>query len=364
MIGPVNIFLVIIFAVLVPFILGLLFEYPVFKKGSENTNKIMISRCFIMGFASMLAIFQIIAVPMIYRGTSFKALLYVYISIIAAMVIASVCVNLKTFKAKVLASYSSIKDDIISLDKEHLIIGIVALLFIAFQTCLLTFFMHTDTDDTRFLSEALEAVERNTLLRVHPITGAELSYPVGEMCKDLTSPYPILIAVFSYLTRLNPAVFAHCISPALLIPLAYMTLYLIAAYLFNDKKDIPVFMLIASMVIMFSFESVYSWGYTLLTIIWQGRSIAAVIMLPFLWYVLMRIYTENNTKLLYIALVIISLANADLSGMGSLMAPILGGVFALSYFIKNRRIIKPVIMVLCVIPSGLYVCLFYGGLLK
>ena len=95
MITPLNIILVFIFMVLVPFILGLLFE-----RFFENGDKIVFSRCFAMGLSVMLTLFLIPAFPMIYVGTSFRALLYVYSVILAVSIVISLVFNIKSLKTK------------------------------------------------------------------------------------------------------------------------------------------------------------------------------------------------------------------------------------------------------------------------
>ena len=350
MITPLNIILVFIFMVLVPFILGLLFEHFF-----ENGDKIVFSRCFAMGLSVMLTLFLIPAFPMIYAGTSFTALLYVYSAILAVVLVISLILNLKSLNSKFHKSVSVIRDELSGLDKMYVVILLAAIAMIAFQTSLLIFKMHTDTDDCRFLAESLEAIENNTLLRLHVITGEELSFPLGEMMKEVTAPYPLLISVFSVYTNIHPTVFAHVILPALLIPLCYAVVYLLGKTLFKDTRRTVIYLYIASIVILFSFESVYSWGYTLLTIIWQGRSISAVILLPMLWYIFIKIYVEEKmTPVLFIAALTVGLANSCLSGMGALMAPISGCVFAFANLVKNKKLISSILIGISVIPSGMF----------
>ena len=350
MITPLNIILVFIFMVLVPFILGLLFE-----RFFENGDKIVFSRCFAMGLSVVLTLFLIPAFPMIYVGTSFRALLYVYSVILAVFLIISLILNIKSLKIKFQKSVSTIKEELLSVDKLYLILLLATLAIIAFQTSLLIFKMHTDTDDCRFLAESLEAIENNTLLRLHVITGDELSFPLGEMMKEVTAPYPLIISVLSVYTRMHPTVLAHVILPALLIPLCYATVYLLGKTILKDTKKTICYLYISSIVILFSFESIYSWGYTLLTIIWQGRSISAVIMLPLLWYIFIKVYVEEKmTPVLFIAALTVGLANSCLSGMGALMAPITGCVFAFANLVKNKKLISSILIGISVIPSGMF----------
>jgi len=356
MIGPLNVLLVILFMIIVPFILGLLLER--FFEASGST--LMFSRCLLCGFAIMLATFQIVAVPMIRKNTTFNTLMYVYIAILVVLIALSLATNVKTIKNRITESVSEIKAYINSLSLEQKIVGIAALAIIAFETSLLIFKMHTDTDDCRFLAEALDAVEKNSLLTIHPIKGMDIGGPGGEMVKDSVSPYPIWIAVMSVLTRIHPTVLAHSVFPVLLIPLAYVAAYLFGTFIFAEKKNIPTYMCILSAMILFSFESIYAWGYTLLSIIWQGRSIFAVVILPFVWYILVNIYTASNVGMgAYIVLFTATLSGACLSGMGMTMVPVLCGIFAFLDIVRNKRFTPAICIAICVIPNIIYMLLSY-----
>lgn len=356
MIGPLNVLLVILFLIIVPFILGLLLERIFEASGST----LMFSRCLLCGFTLMLAVFQLVAVPMIKKNTTFDALVYVYTGILVVLIVVSLIINAKTIKERILSSINSIKTSINELTLEQKIMGVVALILIAFETSLLIFKMHTDTDDCRFLAEALDAVEKNVLLTTHPIKGMDIGGQGGEMVKDAVSPYPIWIGAIATLTRMHSTVLAHSIFPVLLIPLSFAGSYLLGTFVFSDKKYLPMYMLILSVVILFSFESIYTWGYTLLTIIWQGRSIYAVVLLPFIWYLLSVIHTEDNAKVGYIiVLFVLCMASACISGMGMIMTPVLCGVFALCDLIINRRLLPAIGIMLCVLPNAIYILLSY-----
>lgn len=347
MIGPVNVLLIILFLIVVPFILGLLLECY-FEK---IDGKMMLSRCFALGVSVMLAAFQLVSVPMIIKAAKFTTLLYAFSILLAALVIFSIFKNAKGIKEKLIKVASNIKANFLEYEKEQKILLLLALILIALQSSLLLVKMHTDTDDCRFLAESLEATERNTLLITHPITGEPLYEPIGEMRKDVSSPYPIFISALAVLTGTQPTVLAHLAFPVLLIPLAYAVLYMIGCYVLTDKKQLPLYMFILSVLILFSFESIYTWGYTMLAIIWQGRSIFSVIILPLVWYILMHIFSEDSLNIgIYIALFTVSMAASDLSGMGLMMTPLTGGAFALTYLIKYKKILRPIGIGICILP--------------
>jgi len=352
-----NVLRTILFMLVLPCILGISFE-KYFNYGKYKA-KLVIPRCLIMGVAIMLALFQIVAVPMIIVGTSFSRLLIVWTCVILICTVFLIARNIQNMKETIYSYFSDMHKLLHEKNKETQIIWSFALLLIVFETCIMLFRTHMDADDSRFIAEAMEAFEKNSLLRIHPITGASLNFPIGEMIKDVVSPYPLFIAAIAKLTGIHPAVLSHAILPVIFIPYAYVVSYLIADFLFKDKRKVGYFMFIIAIVVLFSFESTYSWGYTMLSIIWQGRSIAAVIMLPLLWYVLMFfLRSDEYSKGLYLVIITVALANANLSGMGWMMTPLIGGAFALAYLVLKKKLLPAIMIGLSVMPTVVYMIVY------
>lgn len=357
MIKLVNLILILILLFVVPVILGL-FALPMFgEMGMKKNNpaekgmdKIDICICIPYGIAIMLALFHILSVPMIAIKGRFSVLKNAWFICVVILCILSIFFNRKYFSAGIKNPFTK------KTTTSVYVIWIFAIAIILFQTWLLAFNMHMDTDDVRFISEALEAYDLDSMLMIHPITGTYLGVPMGEMVKELSAPYPFFIATISKITGVHPAITAHTVFPMVLIPLSYIVIYLLGKFFFeqsgtdNEEKKIAVYMLIASIIILFSFESVYSFGYTLLTIIWQGRSILATVMLPLLWITLMKYMSEDISLRLCIFIVIIYIACVDLSGMGTICTMCLGGAYCVAYAIVSKSIKKSIIGFVLLIP--------------
>lgn len=375
MIGFVNIIKIVLWFIFVPFILGLLFE-SLFTDDSSNNKNSRFLACFPAGYAVMLAVFQVLSVPMVARKVSFHILKNAWLICILLIVLFSIYVKRRViielihgFKSlgkgsadKKANSKNTDKSDIKTIIKNadiKKVLLIATLCIIAFQTWLLVFHMHTDTDDVRFVSEALEAYENDTMLKYHPIQGVPLDNPEGEMVKDMSSTFPFFIAVMSAMISVVPAITAHLIFPLFLIPLCYVVAYFIGDHFFKDK-NLSVFMFLFSILVLFSFESIYSFGYTLLTIIWQGRSIAATIMLPFLWLLLMKESVEDVNRLHSLLELTVYIACANLSGMGIISALLLGSMYALNVLFIKRNAKVLVLHVLVMLPNLVYFMYYYS----
>lgn len=355
MINVVNAVLIFIWFLLIPFVLGL-FAMQLFE---NNTNsRCIIAISFPVGFAIMLASFHLFALPALYFKLPFHTLKNQWLTIILVLVVASIAINGK--KTLGILRKLSLKE-IKSIDNVTRIILMCFVLLVLFETWLLVFHMHTDTDDVRFISEALEAYEMDSMLMYHPITGEYLGQAMGEMTKELSSPYPFFIATISKMIMLPPAITAHVLFPMFLIPLFFAVMYLIGSCFFENMKDIAIFLLLLSVLILFSFESVYALGYTLLTIIWQGRSILATIMLPLLWLFLMRGMNEKITIRLGLLIVVTSLACCNLSGMGIVSSICLMLFYAFAYLVSGRSLNKAVQLGLITIPAMINLVYYFIG---
>lgn len=353
MIGFVNILLIFAWGLIVPFLLGMLTDKLL--ADSEGT---LCARNLALGFMLMAAIFQLLAVPMIFLHAPFHVLKYSWIIVILGLSLLSVFVNRRTFSQKLQTQFTLKLPD-----KMTLFIWIAVIFLVLLQVYLLAGHTHRDTDDARFVAEALEAVEKDTMLSYHPITGELLSQPVGEMNKDIMSPYPIFLGLVSTLFQLPPAAAAHLILPILLIPLCYVVFYVIADFFFDgNKKYTGLFLVFLSVIHLFSFESIYASGYTLLTIIWQGRSVAAMILLPLLWYLLLRMTGEHSIKPKeYLLLLISMLSCAMLSGMGIMLSLLLMAAYMCVYVLQKKSLKTVPWMILCMCPN--IVCMVLSKLL-
>lgn len=368
MIGFVNIIKIIVWFVLVPFVLGLLFEnvFRGSKKPLENIktdreglNSAFIMACFPIGYGIMLSVFQIVSIPIVYKRLPFHVVKNAWMILIILLVLLTLAIKRRT----IVNLFGNIRIESV-IDKKTFdltkLLFMAAILVIIFQTWLLVFNMHTDTDDVRFISEALEAYEDDSMLKYHPIQGIPLENPEGEMLKDMSSTYPFFIAVMSKMIGVVPAVTAHVVFPLFLIPLCYIVAYLIGSYFFKEKKyELSIFMLLLSIIVLFSFESIYSFGYTLLTIVWQGRSIVATIMLPFLWLVLMKGCTEEAGYAQYMLELILYVACANLSGMGITSAILLGGAYAVNGVLLKRNIKELALHIAVMIPNMMFFVYYY-----
>ena len=353
---------IIIWSIVVPFLLGQL----VYMLGRDSEEVSAVSKKLAYGFMLMCVIFFVFAVPMITLRLHFHVLVYSWVFITVVLCILSVIYGLRNAKVKQdeASAVQEEKKVKAGADVFTVMVWTAAVLMIAFQTYLLTFNMHVDTDDARFVAEAVEAVDYDTMLIRHAITNEYIGRVAGEQTKEVTAPYPLFIALMSKLYGIHPAICAHTVFPALFIPLCYVVFGIIGAHVFEgDMLKRGLFLLFLSVIHLFSFETIYASGYTLLTIIWQGRSILAMIMLPLLWYFLMRVSdSERVRREDYVYILMAAVACAMLSNMGAVLAGVMTAVYAVVNGVRLRSFKTCVFMGLCMVPD--VVCVLITRLLR
>ena len=342
MINLVSVLMIIVWAVIVPYLLGNL----VSRVCGDRRGVVTMSIAY--GFMLMCVLFLFAAVPMILLRTPFHVLKYVWVGITVSLSVISLILIRKDKGQKTLGTAEFVRGIL----SDRFTACIAAMIIIVFETGLLTFKMHVDTDDARFVAEAMEAVENDSMLLRHPITGQYFGVATGEQRKDITAPYPVFIGLFSSLTGVHPAICAHTVFPFLYIPLSYLVFALAGDWLFEgDIRRKGLFLLFLSLIHLFSFETIYAAGYTLLTIIWQGRSVAAMIMLPLLWYILIKISDKEKISAGdYILIMVACLANAMLSNMAALFAFLMSLAYMTVVAVRRRSIRTAVFSIFSIIP--------------
>lgn len=364
--NALNIIYILIWGIVVPFILGFQFDILMSKE------RISYARCLLFGYVIYFALFQLLAPEFIIKGGQFLALYYTWLLIVVIFAAAVLIINRKIFLNRVTEPITSYykalrnhKGSVVSFiisnhDWLEIVVAIGAIFFILFHTFLIGYMMHFDTDDARFVAEALEAFEKNTLLTYHPITGNLLNGPIGEMRKDVYAPYPVFMAVYGKLFKLPPAIAAHTILPFLYVPMSYMAFYLIAKYFFkNDTKSISVSLLLFGVINTFSMETIFSYGWVLLTLVWQGRSLLCTVMIPFMLYLLIPFVTEKEIKKSqYVFLALTGIACCMLSGMGATLIVPMVLSFALAALLVKRDVKLVLNMIITAMPVAVYFVLY------
>ncbi|MGI6111756.1 MAG: DUF6077 domain-containing protein [Bilifractor sp.] len=333
--------------------------------------------CLLSGTVLMWAVFELIAVPGLLGHMRFSTAVGLWLASLAAILIVY---SLTTRRLPLCRDVSLRAPDVRSFFRRHTrgmtlltwILLAAVICSVGYQVCMYIFGSYMDADDSRFVAEATEAFQQNTILEMNPATGVQ-SRDWSEITKDMPSPWTIWLALLSRLSCIHPAIFSHTVYAPWLLLLFYAIVFLGGQRLFqNDKNKVLLFELVASVCMMFFAGSSRTAGEFTLHRIWQGKATVAGVGIPLLMLELLILYQtaevrrkKNDTvpwkgsflvQHPFRAWLILFLTDAGcclMSGMGVILAALLIGVGGLWYLLAYRRIRPVLAMAAACIPSAI-----------
>lgn len=331
-----GIMILVLYFGIVPTVIGKFAVSILYK--DTRINK---AETYLWGNIILWVIFQILSVFMGIAGISFMSLTVVFTGIILICML----VSIKRYGRGLGISLYRIKE---------LQFGEWLVVFLILgQVCMSVFkATYIGADDAAYIATSLDAVERNSISVVNPYTGEA----DGVSIKILLTSWNYYISFLSKISGIHVAAIAHTLLPVLLIPMAYMVYWLIARYLLNnDRKKTTICLLLLNFLILFGAYSWYTVSLRLDICVWHGKAVMAAILLPFLFYYLLRTDEYGKIELLCLLLIMTATCAMSLMGVGLSVIMVLA-TFVAKY--KKNSIKKMAPLLLAVVLISL-VAVFY-----
>jgi hypothetical protein len=304
----------------------------------------------------MMAIAQVVLVPCIALRKSFSFAFAIWL---AAVILVLVVALIQWFtKRKLVPEGFSL-----GMVRGHWVV-LFAVAAVLVQCLMAAALQHSDADDSRFVAEAVIAVEQDSMYVISPISGDPM-YKVdylGDVKKDLTSPWVMFLAFLSRLCAVSPAVLSHGIIPFYLVLFCYVVYALIGRLIFEENPEkTALFLLFLSAFFAFDYSSTHTVGTVMLFRIWQGKAFAAAGIVPLLFYLFL-VYVRQQKEALrtqktVLLFVVSSFASSLVSGIGILLSLLLMAVFGLAILVVTRKAGRAVRIWLTAVPAlGYLVC--------
>lgn len=283
-----NILIPILILIIIPFCMGLIPGMFI------TAGKRRPSTVYIMGFIESLALFQMVAVPVIInKPDGFPLIVTLYLTLSSVMAVIGVAMMI----------FSAVKngnpfgrayeaDKVITKDEK--ILWVIALAMIVFQMIMHLLMQSFDGDDAYYVVESLLSTQTDTLYSIKPYTGLSTSLDLRHALATM----PVWIAYISRLSGIHSTVVAHCIVGLVLIPVLYMMYYQCAILtLGKERKKVPIFLIFVSVMYMFGNVSIYTSATFMMTRTWQGKSVLAnLVLLAIIWLLLAIYETEGYDR--------------------------------------------------------------------
>ena len=184
------------------------------------------------------------------------------------------------------------------------------------------------------------------------------------------------IAFIAKMSGIHATIVSHTIMPFVLIPMTYLIYLEIGRILMGRRQDLlPVYMIFISLMAMFGNTSVYTSETFLMMRTWQGKSMVANFVLPFVIWLFLWMFddcrkpgflwneeTKGGVRAIrnstWIPLFLLNMTAGIMSSMGIIFGTGLAGLlsFLLLIYTRDFRIIPKAI--LSVVPTGIYLLIY------
>ncbi len=257
---------------------------------------------------------ELLLVPMTMRLAGFRSFVRLYSALIAL----SCAAGLFCWK-DILADIRNLAGN----GRQYMTLGhIAAFILICYQL----YFIHhqyLEWDDTYYVNLANTAVYTDKIYWVYPETGSFADFDK----RYVLSLWPIFYAWLSSIFRVLPTVMAHTILPWLIIPATYVVYGLIAKRMFADDTQLQGMFLSFSVLLHLYMSGEHTAGLTFLSITpWVGKGVLAVLLLPMLFYGVLR--TAEDEKA----------AGCLLSSMGIMLSPVFVGTMVCLQALQKKSV--------------------------
>lgn len=280
------------------------------------------------GFGQLLcfAVLQIMAVPMILARWKFNMLFWGYVI---------VCVALFSFGCRRLfKGEARIKIRIPKLSPFEIVLLVIVVLLILWQSGNYFFGMHLDEDDARWLAEANDALTTGDMMTRSFHTGEHVE--AFALAQDGSSPWPMMYAVCARILSTKTSIFSHTIYAPLELLLMYGIYWQIGGMFFRKTEARLSFLLFVSLANMFYGGSVYTQSVFSLVRIWQGKASVAAIIIPILFYLFLSINKEDKIDD-WVNVMVAATGACLMSGMGIFIAEMMIAVYGFYSILSGHR---------------------------
>lgn len=323
----------------------------------------------VMGFVTMLAVAQIILVPLVALEQTLTLAMILWKAALTILALISFCLLLRRWSEGRLFLTDEDEGDTpnsVGWMPAHgskrkswtIVFGVLAAVMILLQAYIPARYEHGDDDDARFISEEVSAVVHDTMYVDDPISGSEMYWDQGEVKKDLTSPWAMYVAMCCRISNIPPAVLSHTYLPFFLILLCYAVYFLIGHVLMRgDWEKTFLFLVFLSVIHLWGYTSTHTLASMLLLRIWQGKAVCASLMLPLFFYLMYRVMHEEYERGWVAFLYVAATGACLLSGIGIITVPVILFLYGVVDFVYYRKFKKTIAIWMAAVPNA--ICLLY-----
>ncbi len=327
----------------------------------------------ITGQMMLWALFQLISVPLILKGSRFYTdfsrpidadnpvftVVTLYLAAAAVLVLLGFLFSLRhlrrhTMRVKVVRGYDEGKG------KWFRVLWVLFWLLLLFQMFQAVWMTYGDGDDAFYVAVSTIAEESNTMYQKLPYTGGS----TGLDIRHGLAPFPIWIAFLARMSGIPSVIVAHVAVPLMLIPMTYGIYYLIGTKLCRNRSEkLPLFLVLTELLVLFGDYSFYSVENFMIARSRQGKAALGSIVIPMTVYLFLLILEriQENRKVecvLWLLLLCCVFTGCMCSTMGAVLLCMVTGVTGICAAVCYKKWNLLIPMALCCIPAVCYAVIY------
>jgi hypothetical protein len=309
---------------IMPVGIGGLFAGMIKRLGKSN-----LFFCYMLGFMTVLAVSEVLSVPMTILKCDFRLFVGVYSILLAVLFFTGCTVGRTQIRLLAQETFARIKQT----DRYDVLV--LAVVFVP-VVVLLFYTPYIYGDDKTYIALVNDILTSNRLYLTDVATGGDWT---RLNAKYALSSYWTWVAYIAKITGIHPLILCKTVMGILYVPMGYAVQRLLAGFLFSgEKRKIHIFMILVVLASLFGGFSGYTVTFRIYTWVWQSKALLAIIVLPFLMYYCNLIYTTNAGFGEYFLLFLMNIAVCSTSLTGAGLAVVVECVTALIYSVGRKKI--------------------------
>ena len=363
-----RILMSIVILIVIPFCVGLI---P--TNFMEKQNR-CIGVIYLSGLIATLAVFQMIAVPVvILNGAGFKTIVWSFSVITVLLSVTGIVLTVYGIRKEPEEENRTFLNIFFKEKKQNwfqgmtkkekgveLLMWLFVFILIGYQMFMACYCAFIDGDDAYYVVQSVLTDETNTLYRIRPYTGLS----TGMDLRHALAVFPVWIAYIARMTGIHATIVAHTVLPLIFIPVTYLIYLEIGKRLLKrDTHKLPYFMIFICVLQIFGKVSIYTSQTFFLTRTWQGKSLLANLVLPAIIWLIFWIFDgdgfdKKGNAGLWILLTLTNFVAAMSSTASVFLAAMLIGITGVVLGIRERKVQIPLQLMITCIPLVFYGAIF------
>ena len=320
-------------------------------------------KSYLFGMVAYLAIFYMIIVPNMKIVNDFFIVCKIFTRVSIGLAVAGVAAALfAKFRKRnmTFVKTENVKNNLSGAVKvETAVLWAIFGAIVVFQMIQAVRLTFPDGDDAYYVGVATYGAKIPHMFSRIPYTGAYTEFDT----RHCLAPFSYVISFLSRVSGIEASVIAHNVLPIFFILFAYGIFYLIARQICVENREVPLIMMLCSLLLMFGNYSVYSMETFLMTRTRQGKASLGSFVFPLAFYLMLLLLkkadsTKRERFLIYVLLALNGFVAALCSTMGNLLYPCMLAIGGICICLAGKSIRKLLPMALTCIPNGIVAVIY------